>query len=162
MDHHSLPSNDNQLHEAGFSLVEILIAMLIFLIAATGVSYSLAQSDRQMITAEKILNGEQYGMVTSVAGGNKNPTMSISLSGQQQQINAPIAITLSPAPPSQACTPGILNGIGQIIGNFLQSFLCIFGGCSSTPATVEPTSLTVSVPVTAITTSDSQIAWWEP
>ncbi len=162
MDHRSSPSNNNHLHEAGFSLVEILIAMLIFLIAATGVSYSLSQSDRQMITAEKILNGEQYGMVTSAFGDNKKPTFSISMSGQQQQLNVPIAITLSPAQPSQACTPGLVNGIGQIIGNILKSISCLFGGCSSRPATAEPTSLTVSVPVTAITTSNSQIAWWEP
>ena len=150
------PSSDS-----GFSLVEILIAMLIFLIAATGIGYSLVQSDRQVITAEHILNAEQYGMGQSVTGGTGR-NITVNLTGQEQSITMPVSITLSPAQPTQACSPGLLSGIGQLLGSILNSLSCIFGGCSTTPASTSPTSYTVSVPVTAYTVSAAQIAWWNP
>jgi len=144
--------------DSGFSLVEILIAMLVFLIAATGIGYSLLQSDRQVITAEHILDAEQYGMERSEAGGTGR-NITVSLTGQEHNLTIPVALTLSPAQPTQACSPGLLNGIGQFLGNLLG---CLFGGCSTTPASASPTSYTVSVPVTAYTMSAAQIAWWNP
>lgn len=157
MDHPISPSN-----ESGFSLVEVLISLTIFLIASAGVSYALVQSDRQMINAEHILNGEQYGMAQSVSNTATAPVLSERVSGQSQSLSMPVALTLSPAQPTQACTPGLVNGIGQLLGNLLSSISCIFGGCTTTPATVSPTSYTVSVPVTAYTISQSQVAWWNP
>lgn len=146
--------------DSGFSLVEILISMLIFLIAATGIGYSLVQSDQQVITAEHILNSEQYGMTNSVTGGGQN--IYTNLSGTMYTTTLPIALTLSPASPTQACSPGLLNGIGQFFGSIMSSISCFFGGCTTTPATQAPTSYAFPVPVTAFTTSDSQIAWWNP
>ncbi|MBU2755290.1 type II secretion system protein [Acidithiobacillus sp. CV18-2] len=158
MDH--TPSASN---ESGFGLIEVLIAMLIFAIAATGVTYSLVQSNRQMIIAEHILNGEQYGMAKSLGDQASVPTLDASITGQKQSISMPVTMTLSPVQPTQACSAGLINGIGQAIGNILNGLLCgIFGGCQSPPATPQPTSYTVSVPVTAFTTSQSQIAWWLP
>ncbi|MBU2840239.1 type II secretion system protein [Acidithiobacillus thiooxidans] len=157
MDH--TPSASN---ESGFGLVEVLIAMLIFAIAATGVTYSLVQSDRQMIIAEQVLNGEQYGMTKSLGDQTSVPTLDASIAGQKQSISMPVTMTLSPVQPTQACSAGLINGLGQAIGNILKGLTCIFGGCQNQPATQQPTSYTVSVPVTAFTTSQSQIAWWLP
>lgn len=150
-------------HESGFSLVEVLISMLIFLFAAAGVSYVLISSNQQNVVAEHILAGQQYGMSQSVSNQGASATSIQFSGGQSQQVTSPISITLSPAQPTQACSPGLLNGIGQILGNLLSSISCFFGGC--TPASnsaPSPTSYTVSVPLVARTISASQIAWWNP
>lgn len=150
-------------NESGFSLIEILISMLIFFVVSAGVSYALVQSDQQMGHVVHLLNGEQYGMIQSVSSANStNPVFNRSFSGSEKSTSLPLVITLNPTQPTQACTPGLLNGIGSIIGNIIGSFLCIFGGCSSTPATPQITTYTVQVPVTAFTTSQSQMAWWNP
>lgn len=150
-------------NESGFSLIEILISMLIFLIMSAGVSYALIESNQQMSNVVHLLNGEQYGMAKSVSNVSpSNPAFNTSFSGTETSTSLPITLTLNPVQPTQACTPGLLNGIGQTIGNFFSGLLCFFGGCQTTTATPSPTSYTVSVPVTAITTSSSQIAWWNP
>lgn len=155
---HKLHSND-----AGFSLIEILISMLIFLIISVGVGYTLVQSNQQMVNVLRILNAEQYGMLKSASSGSTvNPTFYVGLTGSYESITTPVTLTLNPVQPTQACTPGLLNGMGQAIGGIINSIMCIFGGCTTTTATPAPTSYTVSVPITAITTSGSQIAWWNP
>lgn len=159
MDTHNSPFN-----ESGFSLIEILISMLIFFVVSAGVSYALVASNQQMSNAVHLLNAEQYGMIHSVSDTHSvNPVFNASFSGSHTRISLPLAITLNPVQPTQACTPGLLNGIGQAIGNFFSGFLCsILGGCPTTPATPQVTAYTVSVPVTAFTTSQSQLAWWNP
>lgn len=158
METHNSPFN-----ESGFSLIEILISMLIFFIVSAGVSYALIASNQQMANAVHLLNAEQYGMIQSVSNGNSNnPVFNASFSGTQKSTSLPLTITLNPVQPTQACTPGLLNGIGQAIGNFFSGILCIFGGCQTTPATPQVTAYTISVPVTAFTTSQSQLAWWNP
>lgn len=158
MDTHNSPFNDS-----GFSLIEILISMLIFFVVSAGVSYALVASNQQMANAVHLLNAEQYGMASSVSKVSpQNPAFNASFSGTQSSTSLPITLTLNPAQPTQACTPGLLNGIGQALGNIFSGFLCIFGGCSTTPATPPTKSYTVSVPVTAFTTSQSQLAWWNP
>lgn len=151
-------------NESGFSLVEILVSLLIFLLVGASVSYLFVQSNAQMVGVEHILNGEQYGMEKSAATANtqSQPTFIVPLGAKEQAIGLPISITLSPAQATQACTPGLFNGIGQLFGSIFNGFACFFGGCQTTPATPSPTSYTISVPLTAITTSDSQIAWWNP
>ncbi|MGD9640832.1 MAG: prepilin-type N-terminal cleavage/methylation domain-containing protein [Synergistaceae bacterium] len=165
MDRRPSPSS-----EAGFSLVEILISLVIFMIAALGVSYCLIRSNQQMITAEHILNSQQYGMASSVVGANA-PTNSFQLAGTQAAqtpVSLPVTLTLSAAQPTQACSPGLVNGFMQALGNVFEQITCLFGSffgsaCqNNAPPATTPTSLTVSVPATAFTTSASQIAWWNP
>jgi prepilin-type N-terminal cleavage/methylation domain-containing protein len=150
--------------EGGFSLIEVMISLLIFAIAATGVTYSLVESNRQMIIAEHIFNGQQQGMAESVTG-SPNPALNQTVQGTaSQKLNMPVAITLSPAQASQYCSPGLINGLGQILDDLLRPIICLLPGSCTAPTHASPaiTSYTVSVPVTAITTSQSQIAWWLP
>lgn len=48
--------------DLGFGLVELMIAMLIFIIAAFGIGSVLVRSNQQIIVAEKVLNTQQHAM----------------------------------------------------------------------------------------------------
>ncbi len=68
--------------ELGMSLVEVMVSMAIFALAAAGLGYALTASSRQQIHVEYTLQNQQAGMEGTLAGGTVGAgTVSGTLSG---------------------------------------------------------------------------------
>lgn len=156
----------NKTTEQGFSLIEVMIAAAIFVIAAVGIGAILLRSNQQIITAEQVLNAQQYGMINSSKANISAATLSASSSVTAKTYSADVTIIVPPPGQSSSCGGGLIGIVGTVVNNLVQLLL----GANYTPGSgAVPVSTTISVPVLAIqrpsssqNTSQNNLAWWLP
>ncbi|MBU2738267.1 prepilin-type N-terminal cleavage/methylation domain-containing protein [Acidithiobacillus concretivorus] len=155
----------NNSQEQGFSLTEVMIAAAIFVIAAVGIAAILVRSNQQIITAEQVLNTQQYGMTNSSNANISAATISSQIQGVTTT-SVSVSITVPPPGQSSSCSGGLIGIVGTVVTNLAQFLL----GASYTPASgATPVSSTVSVQLQSIqqpsssqNSSQNNLAWWLP
>lgn len=155
----------NNSHEQGFSLTEVMIAAAIFVIAAVGIAAILVRSNQQIITAEQVLNTQQYGMTNSSNSNISAATVSSQIQGVTTT-TVPVSITVPPPGQSSSCSGGLLGIVGTMVNTLVQ----VLTGGSYTPGTgATPVPSTISVQLQAIQQPSSSqnspqnnLAWWLP
>ncbi|MBU2857637.1 prepilin-type N-terminal cleavage/methylation domain-containing protein [Acidithiobacillus ferrooxidans] len=154
------PSNNTaSCPESGFSLVEVMVAMAILMIAAVSIGYVLVSSNQQLATVEYALQNQQYGMQATLAGATGSTTsVGIGVQSQPQTVN--VTITTTPPSQPQVCT--------SMMSMMINMMLCFFGSCGNTQ-TPSASSVVVQVPTASLSSSFSALpsnqqppAWWQP
>lgn len=147
--------------EKGFSMVEVLISLLIFVVSIIAIDSILVTSNQNMEEASSVLNLQKHGMNTSAQ--SSITAANISVSGASEGIqseNVTVNITTPQAGSQQACSSGIIGLVSSIVTSVVQMLF----GSNATPATAaNPTSVTISVPMVSIQDPGNQnnnMAWW--
>jgi len=145
--------------ESGFGLVEVMVSLLIFMVAAVGIGAILVSSNQQLITTEYALQNQQYGMQATLAGATGSTT-SVGVGVQPQPQQVPVTITTAPPAPPQGCV--------SIMSMMMNMMLCFFGSCGGT-SSPSASSVVIQVPTASLSSSFSALpsnqqppAWWQP
>ncbi len=148
--------------ESGFSLVEVMVAMVIFIIAAAGVDFVLVSSNQQLTTVEYALQNQQYGMQATLVSATGS-TASVGGSVVQPQPKT-VNVTIATTPPNQpqACTSSLTSIL-------LNSVICILGGSCGSATAPTASSVLVQVPTASLSSSFPALpsnrqppVWWLP
>ncbi|MBE7563938.1 prepilin-type N-terminal cleavage/methylation domain-containing protein [Acidithiobacillus sp. HP-6] len=155
----------NNSHEQGFSLTEVMIAAAIFVIAAVGIAAILVRSNQQIITAEQVLNTQQYGMTNSSNANISAATVSSQIQGVTTT-TVSVSITVPPPTQSTSCSGGLIGWAGTAV-NTLVRFLTGGSYTPGTGATPPPSTITVQLqaiqqPSSSQNSPQNNLAWWLP
>lgn len=150
--------------DSGFGLVEVMVSLAIFVIAAAGLGYVLVSTNQQMTNTEYVLQNQQYGMQATLAGATgSTDSVGFGVQSQPHTVNVPITTT----PPSQ---PQACQSLASIAISFVSNFAsCLLeGDCDSSTSELS-TSSTISVPTASLSSSFATLpsnqqppAWWQP
>lgn len=147
--------------EKGFSMVEVLISLLIFVVSIIAIDSILITSNQNMEEAASVLNLQKHGMNTSAQ--SSITAANISVSGASEGIqseNVTVNITAPPAGSPQTCSSGVIGLVSSVVTGLVQ---LLFGSNTTPASSANPTSVTISVPMVSIQDPGNQnnnMAWW--